>query len=106
QPVTETAHRLHEKRMGRVAFDLTAQPIDLDVHRAFASRTAITGERRARHRLARRGGENPQHFLFAVGQTDNVVTMAQFAARKMIDERPEPYRFHRRRYCRLRTLEN
>ena len=53
---------------------------------------------------ARRGTVSPgvavkhaQHFALAVGQPDDLLAAAQFAAREVIDERPEAHRFHRRR---------
>ncbi len=43
---------------------------------ALTHAAAIAGERHARHRLARRCGENAQHFAFAVGQANDVLALA------------------------------
>src|SRR3954470_24901541 len=35
QAIPDAAHRLQEQRIGGIALDLAAQPVDLHVHRAF-----------------------------------------------------------------------
>ena len=51
-------------------------------------------------------GKDTQHLALAVGQTDDFLAFAQFAAREMIDERPEADRFDRWRRRRLGALED
>src|SRR5277367_4121225 len=53
QAIADAAHRLQEQRIGGIALDLAAEPVDLDVDRAFVD-GAVAGERAARHGLAAR----------------------------------------------------
>src|SRR5262245_16284864 len=89
ETVPDAAHRLQEQRIGGVALDLAAQAIDLDVDGALAGGGAVAGEREARHRLARARGEHAQHLAFAVGEMDDLLALAQLAARDVEHERAE-----------------
>ncbi len=71
-----------EQRIGRIALDLAAQAVDLHVDRALVDRAAVAGERHARHGLARRRRQHAQHLALAVGEADDLVALAQFAARR------------------------
>ncbi len=83
QPVADAAHRLQPDRIGRIALDLAAQPVDLDVDRAFADlgfcRRPVRGggwsRRRAPAKIAR-------IFLLAVGQLERLAAASSVRARR------------------------
>ena len=83
-----------------------AETVDLHVDRALVD-GAAAGERRARHGLARAGRKDAQHLALAVGQVNDLVAQAQFAALKMKDVGPERdllQRLHRRRRGALQNI--
>ena len=87
------------QRIGGIALDLAAQPVDLHVDRALADAVA-TVARPARGAAPSRPGllaSSAQHVAFAVGEVDDVVAALQLAAREMEDEVAEAHRLDRRR---------
>ncbi len=81
QPVADAAHRLQPHRVRRIALDLAAQPVDLDVDGALAdvgfcrrrARGAEWSRRRGRRRSARIS-------CFAVGELQRLAAALQLAA--------------------------
>src|SRR5438874_2706594 len=84
QAIADAAHRLQEEGIGRIALDLAAQPVDLHVDGALVH-AAVAGQCAARHGLARRHAEDAQHLALAVGEMDDLLALAQFAAAEVID---------------------
>src|ERR1700722_15331965 len=61
QAIADAAHRLQEQGIGRIAFDLAPQAVDLHVHRTFVGGAVAAGQRSPWHGLARGRGEDAQH---------------------------------------------
>ena len=80
QPVADAAHGLNEQRIGGIALDLAAQPVDLHIDRAFAGAppTPVSAMRGTVSPRLRR--QQPQHVLLAVGEMDGLLAAPQFAA--------------------------
>src|SRR5216683_1286605 len=105
QAIADAAHRLQEQGIGGIALDLAPQTVDLHVDRTFVD-GAVAGERAARHGFAPCDGENAQHLAFAIGEMNDLVALAQFAAIEMIDIGPERGLFQRLHRRRRGALEN
>src|SRR4051794_26670362 len=78
QTIADAAHRLQKQRIGRIAFDLAPESVNLHVDGALVH-AALASECATRHRLARYHRKNAQHLAFAVGEMDDVLALAQFA---------------------------
>src|SRR5436309_2469676 len=105
-PSRSCAIRLQEQRIGGIALDLAPQAVDLHVDRALVHRAAA-GQRRARHGFAGSDRQNAQHFALAVGQVNDLLALAQFAAIEMKYVRAERdllQRLHRRRRAALEDI--
>src|ERR1700754_1451600 len=100
EPIPNTAHRLEPDRIGRVAFDLAAQPIDLDVDRALADLGLVADKLVARYRLARPRREDRQDLLLPVGQLQGLAATLQFTPGDLERVWPEDQLLHLRRRCR------
>src|SRR5690606_12674795 len=83
QPVADAAYGLEPDRVGRVALDLAAQPVDLDVDGALADVGFPGDEFVARNGFAGAAGEDRQYLLLAVGQLERLAAALQFAARDL-----------------------
>src|SRR5205807_1769744 len=91
QPIADSAHGLHEQRIGGIELELAAQPIDLHIDGALAGRAAIAGQRQSRHGLAGRTREQPQHVALTVGEADDLLAAPQLAARDVEAELAETH---------------
>src|SRR5262245_29079941 len=80
QPVADAAYGLDQQRVGRVALDLAAEAVDLNVDGALADGAAVAGKRKPRHRIAGRGRQHPQHLAFPVGKMDGLLAALELAA--------------------------
>src|SRR6516165_8841720 len=84
QTIADAANRLQEEWIGGIALDLAPQAVDLHVDRALID-TTVAGQRAARHGFSRSRREDAQHVTLAVGQMDDLLALAQFAAGEVID---------------------
>src|SRR5882724_5817156 len=83
EAIADAAYRLQEQRIGGIALDLAPQAVDLHVDGALVD-GAVAGQGAARHGLAGRDREDAQHLALAVGQVNDLVALAQFAAAEVI----------------------
>ena len=79
EPIPNTAHGLQPDRIGRIALDLAAQPVDLDVDGALADFRIVADKLVAGYRLTCPRREDRQDLLLAVGQLQRLAATLQFA---------------------------
>src|SRR5688572_21560327 len=75
EAIAIAADGLEVERIGRIVFDLPAQPVDLDVDRAVAGEGAVAEEGEAVDGLARRFGKGLEDPLFPFGEPDGLVVL-------------------------------
>ena len=83
QPIANAAHGLQPDRVGRIALDLAAQPVDLHVDGALADLGFAADQLVARDGLAGARGEDRQDLLLAVGQLQRLAAPLQLAPRDL-----------------------
>ena len=79
EPIPDAAHGLQPNRIGWVAFDLAAQPVDLDVDGPLSDLRFAGHQLMAGDCLAGTSGENRKDFLFAIGEAQCFAAALQFA---------------------------
>ena len=86
QPVPDAANRLQMHGIGRIAFDLASEAVDLNINGALVGRRTGASQRLAGNSLAGLGRQQAQHFPFPVRQSDEFVFMAEIAATDIKNE--------------------
>ena len=90
QDVTLAPDRLQIYRIGRIGFDLAAQPVDLDVDRALSAVAAAACQFVTRDRGPWPLCELPQQVAFAFRQLDRLVLPLEFSTPDMEGQITQP----------------